>query len=333
MNLYRHILKQSLISTWRHKSLWFFGLFASLLGITSNYEVIVQALDTVSGQNSFNLLKINLLWQQGLIQAFSWSNMSTLAAQDTLNTFLAVLTIILVIVILAIFIWLAVTSANALIFSAAKIQKGGRIQKGEAWQAGLKKFWPVLSIYILAKISILLLLFVISIPMFYYLQNASLLNIALYIILFTLLVIASLTISFLSIYAAAYAVIKKQSFGQAIISGFKLFKNNWLISLETAIILLFLDIIFSLLFAVGIFLLSIPFSLILFGFSYLSFKIGFIASIIAGIAGFFVLVIAFNSFLTTFHFFAWTNLFLRLQRKYKSKIERVANQLLDKIKK
>ena len=51
MTLYRDILRQSLKSSWQHKYLWFFGLFALLIGGGGELEVITRGFsrDAVGG--------------------------------------------------------------------------------------------------------------------------------------------------------------------------------------------------------------------------------------------------------------------------------------------
>ena len=61
MTLYRDIIKEAWQITWRRRFLWFFGLFAVLLGNGGEYEILFQNFDAISDQQRliYNLQNIS----------------------------------------------------------------------------------------------------------------------------------------------------------------------------------------------------------------------------------------------------------------------------------
>ncbi len=333
MRLYRDILKNAWHLSWRQKFLWFFGFFAALLGMGGNYETIIQIIDVTGNQKGFSLPVISFFWETGLVQAFSWPNIVSFISTETLNAVVFLLIAILLLAVVAFFLWLSTVSLGALIYGVHKIIQGEKCSFSESFHAGINNFWKLFIIYILTKISAIVLLFAVSIPLYLLMNNSSLIYLILYIILFVILAALVLIISFLAVYASIFTVVENYKIGASIKSAIRLFKNNWLISIETAILLLAVNIILGIIFALFTTLLSIPFSFLFMAAEYLSTEIIILGIMLLMSLIFFTAVIAFSAFISTFQLGSWVILFEKLKKGQESKLERMARSAYQFVKK
>ncbi|MFA4941958.1 MAG: hypothetical protein WC582_05240, partial [Patescibacteria group bacterium] len=181
---YRNILKQAVLISWRHKYLWFFGLFATLLGGGGEYEIISKGLSGDTAQTIFP--NFSRLVETGI---FRWETFSNFGAIFKTNPGSAIVLLIMavIIIILSIFlIWLMIISQTALVNNSAEIINKGKNSLGikDGVASGIKNFWPVFGLNIIIKIIISLAFVLISLPII--LSKAPAVN-YLYIILFIIL--------------------------------------------------------------------------------------------------------------------------------------------------
>jgi hypothetical protein len=318
---YRSILKQAWLIAWKHKYLWFFGLFASLAvaGGSMEYQFVTQGLGqgliNGSSQSLNGLLALSDIWQT------FWLGIVTLFSQDII-TILNILTILLlVLTLIAVFIWLAISSQAALVDNVKKIittKKNLNILSiRDGLTSGSRYFWPVLGLNVLIKILISFVFLIICLPLLFMALSDSYWFVVAYIILFVIFIPIAVSLSLIIKYAISYNVLEKQTMIKSLENGWKLFKKNWLISLEVAIILFVINFLssFVLLVIVSILFFPLLFLSILFSISWLSFLLLLLILFVA---------ILFGSLLTTFQITSWTNLYLHLkENKGLAKLERI----------
>jgi len=323
---YRTLLKQAWITAWRHKYLWFLGLFASLVAGsgTWEYQIITQNL----GQNPIegSYLRLGSVLTIGDVLKNFFSGLSHLFQND-FWTMLNVLSVLLVTAILLIsFIWLAVTSQAALVGDVKKILTAKKKPSDLSIRTGLseghKHFWPVLGLNIFVKILIYFAFFIIGLPLLFMVISNSLVLFAVYIIIFVIFIPIAMSLSLFIKYAIAYRVIENTSFIVSLEKGAALFRKHWLVSLEMAVMLFLINFLLSGIALVffALFLLPLLFLGLIFNLYWLIILIMFLAI---------ALVVIFGSFLTTFQIASWTNLFLCLKEKGGlAKLERLFNRNL-----
>jgi len=315
---YRKILRQAIDTTWKNKYLWFFGLFATLIGTGGEYQLLNNISEN-DGEKMFFKLSSSPLFDAG-----TWSNLFSYFSSDYWQAMSSVI-LLVVIASLAIFILiLSVTSQGALVHQTEKIinKKNKDINLSSGTLAGQKHFWPVLAINIGLKIVISLMFALIAIPIIF--SGGSGLTMVIYVILFLLFIPIIIGFSLIARYAISYIVIKKNKLSEALDNAWYLFKKNWLVSIEMAIILVLINILFALAVVILIFLISAPFLILSIMFS--GFAIFWLFAFL-GIVILFLSIITFGSMITTFQISAWTILFLSLLgKKGKSKIKRLKDK-------
>jgi len=318
---YRSILKQALAIAWKNKYLWFFGLFASLAiaGGSMEYRFLTQSLSQglVDGTyRSLNgILAISYLFQQAWIGIIDLFSQNILIVLNTLTILLLAVTLI------SIFIWLAISSQAALVDNVKKILNAKKkltiLSIRDGLTAGSKHFWSVLGLNILIKVLTSFAFFLVSLPLlFLVISNDSSFVVA-YTILFVIFVPVAVSLSLIVKYAISCRVLENKSVMESLQTGVKLFKKNWLVSLEIAIVLFVISFLSSLAILLAISVLFFP--LLWFGIVYsinwLIFLMLFLSLLAAAL---------FGSMFTTFQIATWTDLYIRLKdNKGRAKLERV----------
>lgn len=314
MTLYRDVLKKALDISWRYKYLWFFGVFATLLG-GSGSEVMFR----FSGNNGF-IETYKRFCETGIFSHHTFSNIGHLLKTDTATMVILLFFGLVTLVLIGFLIWLSVVSQVALVDNSAVIisSKKKKIDVGirQGVLVGAKKFWPVFGLNILVKVIIFLALLIASIPIVVAGVNSNSLFLSfIYLLLFIILLLFGIAIAFAMKYAIAYIVIKNNKIINSIQNGWSLFVKNWLVSLEMAVILFLVNILAGIAIALVVLTAAIP----LFFLSMLFLKVfgvlGFWLILILGFILIMVFSICAGAFLTTFQISAWTGLFVQLVGK------------------
>ena len=326
MFLYRNILKQAWTISWRNKYLWFFGIFAALLGNGAGYEILTKSFDGRAGNN------IWAGWERfSATGIFSWQaldNMKVLIVEDSLSMILVLLILLTVLVLLGFLLWLVIASQIALVNNSASIIKKKNSQFQDGVASGVKYFWPALGINFLVKIVISLIFILISLPVILTVGKFNLLTANfVYVIAFIIFVPLAIGLSFMSKYAVAYLVIKKSSFFESIKNGWNLFIENWLVSFEMAFILFFINLMVGLAVVLIILTLTVPFLFLGFVFYYLFSLTGFWLMFFIATISFLAVIVLTGALLAVFQIVSWTDLFLQLESgKAASKIMRLVGR-------
>jgi hypothetical protein len=308
MTLYKDIIKTSWINAIRNKYLWFFGLFAMLLGSGGEYEIFYK-LNNKSGEanlfeafiDSFITFGVNL----GGVKERLWEDPGVTLGILLIGLFFFLLFVFIV--------WLSNVSQIAIVDANYKISRGNQSDLKEGVTRGVKFFWPVFTINITLKILIMGVLGILI-----YVSNS-----LMYAVLSLLILIFLLSISFIAKYAIAYVVIRGQKLSEALISALKLFKKFWLVSVELALILLTITFVMIILIALTLFLVAaLGLGIIdLFQVSFPGLAMYMSLFVIASVLFVFAYLL---TLLSVFQINAWTNLFIELDVKGAiSKIERI----------
>lgn len=299
---YRDIIQKAAATTWRHKFLWFFGLFAALTSNGEEYDSLFRNTSWVTDLQQ-NATDIRDLASDGRLQEV-WRGFTSYLSDNALSS----IGVVFAFVVIAFFaVWLIIVSQVALISAAAKKEKNQTIDLVDGFWSGNKLFGPVLGVNAIALAVLYGSLLVIGLPLlFAYFGTGATVYLTLLVVLaFLILVPANIVISFITKFAAAYVIIERQPIGIAIRKGWRLFLKNWLVSLETAFILFLINFVLSLFIIGALGISGLPVT------NQIGFLIYFFISAILG------------SLLATFQYTTWTYLFLELtQRTMVSKLIR-----------
>ncbi len=318
---YRSLLKQAWAVSWKHKYLWFLGLFASLTAAGGSWEYQLMSQNLNQGMIDGSYYRLDGILALADLAKNFLTGLINLFHYDVL-TIMNVLSLLLIsFVLLASFVWLAITCQAALVSDVKKInenkKKDLQLSLRDSLTAGHYHFWSVLGLNLMIKIIVSFVFFIISLPLLFMVISDATALAVMYTIFFVIFVPIAVGLSLMLKYAIAYRVLDNKSFVASLDNGKRLFNKNWLVSLEMAIILFIINFLVSglILAALAIFLLP----LLLLG---LMFKISWLVILMIILA--IVIIILIGSVLTTFQIATWTNLFLQLKdRGAVAKLERV----------
>ncbi len=312
---YRPIIKSAVDGVWRYKFLWFFGLFAAILGNGGEYNMVISNLGKISNEGSW-LEALKMIYQNNSF-LFRFSAIKDLFVDFNLVSLL----ILVVVTVFFIFIlWLIIVSQAGLLGSLYHLNQGSNKIDG-FWGTlkwGKKYFWPVLGLNFIAKFLIYLLLAVIAIPLVYlFLSTGG--NGLLWYLIISLSFVLLIPGTFIIALVVRYAIIRLVSgegdrFWSAFRYGWKIFKKNWLISLETAFLLFILNICLGFLLIVALLIILLPFVLVGAVALYTQLVSLFQTMLGLGLIVFFAVVIFFGALLSVFQNAVWVKVFNQLSQ-------------------
>ncbi len=328
MFLYRDILKRSALITWKNKYLWFFGLFASLLAGTGSFKLSFSGQGDAWNGNFLDTLGRFL----GVGSSTSLiGNIALYYKHDPVATTIFLIFFSIVCFLFVFLFWMAVVSQAGLVSDSSKIIKSGKNTEASAtiasgMNAGHKKFWPVAGINVVTALLIILFSAMAGAPLVFMTTGNDMTLMLVYMVLFVVLTPLVLIISFLGKFAVCFSVVKGKKFFDSMEDALKLFGKNWLISVEMALIMFFIDFIAIFFIGFVLLVLAVPYLFAAIALSMIFSHALFLLAVITGLVVAIILIILAGSILTTFHTVAWTDIFLNLSEKKGSlaKIVRLA---------
>lgn len=304
--LYREILKNAWQLTWKNKSLWILGFLATFLGTSGVLEIILRG---------FGRVYANIWSPLSLIQ-------SSYPGAPFVTTFfdlqgslqISLKTILVPIILLLIFIgllWICASAEGGLIW-AIKNKKKTAISASEAFIHGKKFGFRIILINIISKLLIALSFLATSLPMLLVFQRSGFGFAMLYFVTFIIFFPLILIISFLTIFTICGMVLHNKHLGGAVADAWHVFRKNWLISIETSLILFGISLISGLAVALFAILLFMPIMLLSFVGAAVGIpSITYIVMVLALIV-LVALIVVTGSILTTFQINTWTLLYEQL---------------------
>ncbi|USN53395.1 MAG: hypothetical protein H6760_04500 [Candidatus Nomurabacteria bacterium] len=290
MHFYRDILKRAWQVTYRNPFLWFFGVFAALAGNGEQYDSFFDNVSFV-GNLQFNMDQLREAHMDGKLNEF-WSNF-TVSFGDNVGSMLLLLFVALVILFL--FFWLVTISQAALIRSAQNSSENKPIAFLDIFGAAIHRFWPLFRLNLIVVLFIYGPLVLLGLPaLIIYLDSGSLVwSVGLSLLAFLFLIPIGIVLAFLTKFASAYIVLEGQSALQGIRSALQLFRKNWLVAVETGLLLLIINFIYAFVAVSIMTMLGFPLTQ-------------------AGVVAFTVVMIILGSIYAVFRYTTWTMLWREL---------------------
>jgi len=309
MTIYRNILKQAWQITWHSRWLWLFGLFAAVLGNGGIFNILINNIASVQNQGAI-ITNLNSLFAQGSIGAIGASFVEVLS---NLN-FASFLVLLLILVFGLFILWLAIVTQGGLISGGFRLHKNQPTSFKESWQRGLAKFWPVLWLNVATRVITYLLLVILGLPFFFlYVATQNLVwQWFLLVVSFMIFIPVAIIIALLVQYAIMFVVVKNSEIKMSVKESWELFKKNWIVSIEMAVVLFIINILAGLGLLISALFILLPFLILGFLGVYFTINSLFVLAIILGGLVLVITVFIFGAILSVFKTTAWVILFTRL---------------------
>lgn len=251
--MYKDTLRKAWQITWKHKYLWLLGLFATILSSAgaSAWDLFFSNTTRVFNQPEF-LQNLKILYSSGTLGLIFDNVSGNLAHFWELPADVYVL-LVLILGLIA----LAILSQGGLIHASAAIDDNKKTSFQENIKAARGSFWRLTGLQIFFQLAIYGSLLVVGAPLLslFLIQGAEFPALAFSFISYIILLPLSVIIYFLLLYASIYTVINKTTIWKSVTDGWSLFKNNWIVSLEFALILFVINIVVGFFFVL---LLAVP---------------------------------------------------------------------------
>lgn len=235
----REVFQRALEIVWRKKYLWFLGFFAGLVAHGGEPDLLFRPTSSLTTVRDY------LTGLRDATQSGDWDrfvdSLRDFVASYPLNTIGIVLVgIILFVTIL----WLVIVSQSAIVTVVGRTFQKKLATLFDGLAAGAAAFWPVVTINVLAKLlTWSLWVIVFGIPAIVFLISGTTawsLIASIGSLVVTLPV--AIGISFLTKYAINGIVLQGLDPVSAIRHGWNLFKANWLMSMEIAVLVFLVNI-------------------------------------------------------------------------------------------
>lgn len=328
MPTYRSIIKKSITIILSHKRLLLFGFALAILGNGGEYDIFAHNAQNLPVAGNSISWFVNF-FTTNLITIHLLSTIKNLAlAHNPITNFA-------LIIALAGVVYFTVTAQGAIIAAIYNtVRKKHKISMKKNWSAARKKFWELLVANIFFKLGGILLAILISAPFFMLLESLSIFNEEYRLFLVGLFIFTPIAViaSFLVKYTVIFIIAKDKTPQDGFIESIKLFKENWLITLENSFLLFALNLILGYATLITAFILSFPIASAVAIAAYPEMlNQGGYATIIAWMS--IILIPIFGSMLAVFQYTTWTILFTKLiaRRKFESKLERIKVNIFKKI--
>jgi len=307
---YRSLIRQAWEISWHHKYLWFFGLFASLLGNGGEYDFIFRSF---SGGGTDFFPGLQRFLATGILRLETAANLPRLFGQNPVSMLIILFFCLLVICLVVFLVWLVMVAQAAIVNNSAAAHGKKKHDLSGGVDAGVKRFWPVFGLNVILKTISWLVLSILSLPFFYIAnQSGSYGRGVIYGLAFLIFIPLALAVSFVIKYAVAYAVIKGRGLLTSLEKGWQLFRQNWVVSLEMALILFGINFAVGLGLFFGFLIISVPLVFMAMAFYYLVGAAGFWLIVLLALVIFFIFAAVVGAGLASFQISAWTGLFLSL---------------------
>lgn len=311
--LYRPIFKAALDKVWHYKFLWFFGLFAAILGNGGEYNMVISNLGKIGEEGTW-LEALKMIYNNNSFM-FSLATIKNIFIDFN---FISALILVGIVFLFVFIIWLIIVSQAGLLGSLYNIFQNKDKNTGflATLKLGKQFFWPVIGYNFIAKFLIYFLLAVISLPLVYLYLSTGGSGIMWYSIIslsFILLIPGTFIIALVARYAIIELVSGQgHSFIASLNFGWTFFRKNWLVSLETAFLLFIINVCAGFLLIVALLIVLLPFVLVGAVALYTQLVSLFQTMLGLGLIVFFAVVIFFGAMLSVFQNSVWVKIFIEL---------------------
>lgn len=332
MNNYKQIFGQAWKMTWHNRFFWFLGFLTIFFGGSIELELFDNFL---GNKNIF--FDINNFSTGGLFQLNFLTNLSQTAVND-FGGFLTIIGAFLGFAILfALMVLMASFSQTILI---NRVYKMNRIDNHiDSTSNGIKKIInehkeqlvPISVLNIIYKIFVYFIFILISLPIMLTMKDPTLWSDGIYLVLFILLIPLAIIVAMIVKYAISYISVFNDSFKEAMKKAFRLFKSNWLASVEMSFALFIISVVGTIAAMIILYAIYIPLGTLT---VFLSTTVSqnllypcYGGTIILLLAIFFILA----SILNTFYTISWANLFFDFNKNGQNKSKII--EVFDKFRK
>lgn len=304
--VYREVLSAAFRTAWHERRYWPLALFASALLSAGTYDVLLRGVDGMTRFSGFI--------GAGSARVSISSHMMDVwtGRADIVDAILNLQAVFAFLIIILIVLGLSCVAQGGLVYALGAVKRGQRPTLKEAFQVGGGAFWPIALLNALVLSSIWLVRVLMASLLILSIQQQTAVNWFLYLIGFLLFASLTFSIAVIHVFALNAMMLQGASVSDAITRGYVVFKENWVVAVETALALLFVAAVVGAGYFILLFIGLVPFLAAL----AISVAVGFAAlydgALLIGCLLFLASILAVAAFLTQLQYAAWTHLYRRM---------------------
>ena len=304
-HLYREVLAEAFKLAWRQRKFWILAFFASILLTMGSYDVVLGSAQGIGGQIGYFFQSSGGLMGAALV-----------GLVNPTGGILNVLTIIQILGIAAIILLalgaLSCVCQAALVYALGGMRRGDRPGVRESLRVGMSALWPVVALNALALMTLWVLRFLASFALYLVIGFNSPAAWYIYIFAYALFLALSFVAAIVQIFALNAMILQGAPVGKAIVRGYQMFKKHWLITIETALMLLGVAFVLTFAFALLAVLIFVPYSFAVVASAILPTYLVYDLMLGVGFAVFAGGLFCMLAFITQLQYATWTILYRRL---------------------
>lgn len=253
---YRSLFRQAWDISVSYRSLWFFGIFAAVLGNGGAFNILVNNLSFFERQGNF-FDSVNVVLTDGFTSLIA---LNIFRFFSHLSIWSGVI-LILIAGVVGVLAWIVLTAYGALVAGVHNPHD----HANQAWKRGVDAFWHTAGVQFFSRMTLYGFLGLVSIPLLalYLMTSSPVWNTLWLFVLFLILVPGAWILAIVVRYAGMYAVLERCSAIESLRRGLSLFFGNWLTSLEVAVMLFAANMAFGIVAALALLVIALPFLLII----------------------------------------------------------------------
>lgn len=308
---YRNLLKKSYQIVKRYKFLWFFGVFAAIMGNGGEVQMLFRASDAIPNLPN-NINNLGNFLAANAPQDLIYNTWFLIKVQP--GVIIPILVLFLAIILFV--VWMIVVSQAALVYSVDKIRSNKAVDLRNAFANTRSLAWPVFLLNFFTRFILYASLIILILPFsaLLVLNNNNTIGLfGITLLAFVIAVPLAMIVNFILKYALVFVVVEKENVWSAFVKAFELFRKNWFVSIETAVIMFFVNILMGLAVFLLIFFLAVPFlalAVLLVGLGQLVLAN---ISMLLVVALLIILIVWAGSIFAVFQYSLWTLLFFELK--------------------
>jgi len=304
--VYREVLSHAITTAWQEKRFWPIAILAGLLVTAGSYDVMWNAVTSIATQGPYMAVStgaaIIALNSQASAAGVGWI-VSVAGGVEMLA---------LIAIVILFFAGISCLSQGALIHAIGARKRGAASKLGEAFRVAAQAFWPIVVLNAMVFALIWVLRFLVAFPLFLALDLTTYTTYLLYLVSFVVFVPLAFFIAIVEIFALNAMILQGANLSDAIRRGYLMFKRNWVIVIETALLQAAVSVGIWLLFLAALAFVMIP----VFAFVVTSAMIQsvglFTFSLILGVVIFLVMLLVAAAFTIVLQYATWTYMYRKL---------------------
>ena len=303
--MYREAIRQALTAAWTGRRFWVLSLLAGILMSAGSYDIVWRTFQRLQHEPTFLLIIPGLTFVQRLAANATSGATHVFSILGGIETLVVISLIVLAVAVIS------CAAQGGLVYALGNAKRSS-LSAGEAFRAGSAGLWPIIVLNLFSLGSVWVLQILLHLPVVLGVPFHDLWRFSLYAAASVLFVLMAFSISILHIFTLNGMILQGSPLREALGRGYRLFKNNWLIVLETCLIQAAISVSIWLAFAIVFVVAMIPVFVLLVAAAMVDSSALFSFSLLTGVIIFLVSSLAVGGFTIQFQYATWTAVYRRL---------------------